>query len=55
MAACRSSLKNTKKTNFKPILNKTSLRAYYMELKFDMLGVPRKLVKYVIHLSKRKN
>jgi hypothetical protein len=40
--------------NFKPILNKTSPRAH-TELEFDVLGIPQKLVKYVAHLSKRKN
>ena len=35
-------------------MNKTSLPGE-MELEFDVLGVPRKLVKYVIHLSKEKN
>jgi hypothetical protein len=53
MAACRNSSKNTRKMNLKPVLNKTSPRAH-MELEFDMLGVPGKLVKYVVHLSKRK-
>jgi hypothetical protein len=54
MAACRSSSKNIGKMNLILVLNKTSPRAY-MELKLDMLGVHGKLVKYVIHLSKRKN
>jgi hypothetical protein len=54
MAACRSSSKNTRKMNLEPILNKNSPRAY-MELEFDVLGVPGKLVKHVIHLSKRKS
>jgi hypothetical protein len=40
--------------NLKPNLNKTSLWAH-TELEFDMLGIPEKLVKYVIHSSKRKN
>jgi hypothetical protein len=53
MAACRSSSKNTRKMNVKPILNKTSPRAH-TELEFDVLGVPRKLVKYVVHLLKKK-
>jgi hypothetical protein len=26
-----------------------------MELDFDMLGISKKLVKYVVHLPKRKN
>jgi hypothetical protein len=46
--------KNTGKINLKPILNKTSPWAC-IELGFDVLGVPKKLVKYVVHLSKRKN
>jgi hypothetical protein len=53
MAACRSSSKNTRKMNLKLILNKTSPQAH-MELEFDVLGVPRKLVKYVVHFLKRK-
>jgi hypothetical protein len=35
-----------------PILNTNSPHAH-KELKFCMLGVARKLVKYVVHLSKR--
>jgi hypothetical protein len=38
------------KMNLKPISNKTSPRAH-TKLELDMLGVPRKLVKYVVHLS----
>jgi hypothetical protein len=53
MAACRSSSKNTRKMNLKPNLNKTSPWAH-MELEFDVFGIPGKLVKYVVHLSKRK-
>jgi hypothetical protein len=53
MAACRSSSKNIGKMNLIPVLNKTSPRAH-MESELDVLGVPRKLVKYVLHLSKRK-
>jgi hypothetical protein len=34
-----------------PIFNKTSPRAH-AELELDMLGVHRKLVKYVVHSSK---
>jgi hypothetical protein len=34
-------------------LNKTSPRAH-MELELDVLGIPGKLVKYVVHLCKRK-
>jgi hypothetical protein len=37
-----------------PVLNKTSPRAH-MESELDVLGVHRTLVKYVVHLSKRKN
>jgi hypothetical protein len=33
--------------NLKPILNKTSPRVH-IESEFDMLGVPEKLVKYVV-------
>jgi hypothetical protein len=51
MAACRSSSKNTRKINLKPVLNKISPRAY-TESELDMLGVTGKLVKYVVHLSK---
>jgi hypothetical protein len=54
MAACRSSSKNIGKMSLIPLFNKTSLQAH-MESKLDMLGVPGKLVKYVVHLSKRKN
>jgi hypothetical protein len=53
MAACRSSLENTGKMNLIYVLNKTSPRAH-MESELDMLGVPKKLVKYVIHSPKRK-
>jgi hypothetical protein len=53
MATCRSSLENTRKINSKPILNKTSPRAH-TKSELDVLGVPRKLVKYVVHSSKRK-
>jgi hypothetical protein len=49
---CRS-LENTGKINLKSFLNKTSPQAH-MELEFDVFGVPEKLVKYVVHLSKRK-
>jgi hypothetical protein len=53
MAACRRSLENTGKMSLIPIFNKNSPRAH-MELEFDMLGVHGKLVKYVVHLFKRK-
>jgi hypothetical protein len=39
--------------NLKPILNKNSPRAH-TKLEFDMLDVPRKLVKYVVHSSQKK-
>jgi hypothetical protein len=53
MDACRSSLENIGKMNLIPVLNKTSPQAHtHSEL--DMLGVPGKLVKYVVHLFKRK-
>jgi hypothetical protein len=54
MDACRSSLENTGKINLIPILNKTSPWAH-LELELDVLGVPGKLIKYVVHLYKRKN
>jgi hypothetical protein len=39
--------------NLKSILNKTSPRVH-MELELGVLGVLKKLVKYVVHSSKRK-
>jgi hypothetical protein len=54
MAACRSSSKNTRKINLKPVMNKTSPWAH-IKSEFDVLGVPGKLMKYVVHSSKRKN
>jgi hypothetical protein len=54
MAACRNSLENIRKMNLIFVLNKTSLRAH-TELELDVLGVHGKLVKYVVHSSKRKN
>jgi hypothetical protein len=35
-------------------LNKTSPHTH-IELELEVLGVPKKLVKYVVYLSKRKN
>jgi hypothetical protein len=52
MAACRSSLENTRKMSLIPIFNK-NLPQPHTEL--ELLGVHRKLVKYVVHLSKRKD
>jgi hypothetical protein len=49
MAAYRSSSENKRKMNLIPLLNKTLPRAH-VELVLDVLGIPRKLVKYVIHL-----
>jgi hypothetical protein len=46
-------LKKYRKNELKTCLNKTSPWAH-TELELDMLGVPRKLVKYVVHLCKRK-
>jgi hypothetical protein len=42
------------KNELKTVLNKTSPLAH-TESEFDMLGVPGKLGKYVVHLFKRKN
>ena len=53
MDACRSSLENTRKMNLQSILKKNSLWIH-TELVFDMLGVARKLVKYVVQLFRRK-
>jgi hypothetical protein len=53
MVACRSSSENTRKMNLKPILNKNSPRAH-TELELDVLSVHEKLVKFVVHFSKRK-
>jgi hypothetical protein len=54
MAACRSSLKNIGKISLIPIFNKTSPPAH-TKSELDVLGVHRKLVKYIVCLSKRKN
>jgi hypothetical protein len=54
MAACRSSLENTGKMSLILVFNKNSPRAH-MESELGVLGVHRKLVKYVVHSSKRKN
>jgi hypothetical protein len=54
MVACSCSLENTRKMSLKPFLNKTSPLAH-TELEFDVLGIAKKLVKYVVHLSKIKN
>jgi hypothetical protein len=54
MAACRSSLENTGKMSLILVFNKNSPQAH-MESELDVLGVHGKLVKYVVHSSKRKN
>jgi hypothetical protein len=54
MAACRSSLENSWKMSLILVFNKNSPWAH-TELELDVLGVHRKLVKYVVHSSKRKN
>jgi hypothetical protein len=53
MAACRSSSENTLKMSLILVFNKNSPQAH-IELELDVLGVHGKLVKYVVHLSKRK-
>jgi hypothetical protein len=53
MVACRSSLENTGKMNLILVFHKNSPRAH-TESEFDVLGVHRKLVKYVVHLLKKK-
>jgi hypothetical protein len=52
MATCRSSSENIGKMSLIPIFNKNLPQAH-MESEFDVLGVHGKLVKYVVHLSKR--
>jgi hypothetical protein len=54
MAACRSSLENIGKMSLIPVFNNNLPRAH-TELELDVLGVHGKLVKYVVHSSKRKN
>jgi hypothetical protein len=53
MATCRSSSGNIGKMSLIPVFNKNSPQAH-TESEFDVLGVHGKLVKYVVHLSKRK-
>jgi hypothetical protein len=53
MAACRSSLENTGKMSLIPVFNKNSPRAHTVS-ELDVPGVHGKLVKYVVHSSKRK-
>jgi hypothetical protein len=54
MVACRSSSENTRKMSLTPDLNKTSPQAH-TKLELDVLGVYKKLVKYVVYSSKRRN
>jgi hypothetical protein len=54
MAAYRSSSKNIGKMSLILVFNK-NLPLAHMDLELDMLGVHGKLVKYVVHSSKRKN
>jgi hypothetical protein len=54
MAACWSSLENTVKMSLILVFNKNSPRAH-TESELGVLGVHGKLVKYVVHSSKRKN
>jgi hypothetical protein len=52
MATCGSSLENKGKMNLKHVLNKTSPQAH-TESELDVLGIPKKLMKYVVHSSKK--
>jgi hypothetical protein len=54
MAACRSSLENTRKMSLILVFNKNSPWAHTVS-ELGVLGVHGKLVKYVVHSSKRKN
>jgi hypothetical protein len=54
MAACRSSLENIGKMSLILVFNKISPRAHTVS-ELGVLGVHGKLVKYVVHSSKRKN
>jgi hypothetical protein len=54
MATCRSPSENTGKMNLIPVLNKTPLRAH-TELELDVLGVHKKLVKYLVVQMKKLN
>jgi hypothetical protein len=51
---CRSSSENTGKMSLIPVFNKTSPQAH-TELELDVLDVHGKLLKHVVHSSKRKN
>jgi hypothetical protein len=54
IAACRSSLENTGKMSLILVFNKNSPRAHTVS-ELGVLGVHGKVVKYVVHLSERKN
>jgi hypothetical protein len=54
MATYRSSSENTGKMSLIALFNKNSPRAH-IESELGMLGVHGKLVKYVVHSSKRNN
>jgi hypothetical protein len=54
MAACRSSSENIGKISLILVFNKNSPRAH-TESELDVLDVHGKLVKHIVHLSKRKN
>jgi hypothetical protein len=54
MAACRSSFENTWKMSLILVFNKNLPQAH-TESELGMLGVHGKLVKYVVHSSKRNN
>jgi hypothetical protein len=51
VVAYKSSSKNTRKMNMQPVLNK-NIPWIHVQSKFDVLGVAKELVKYVVHLSK---
>jgi hypothetical protein len=53
MVACRSSLENTRKMSLIPVFIKNLPRAH-TESELDVLGIHKKLVKYLVHSSKRK-
>jgi hypothetical protein len=53
MAACRSSSENTLKMSLILVFNKNSPLAH-TESELGVLGIHGKLVKYVVHSSKRK-
>jgi hypothetical protein len=54
MVVCRSSLENTWKMSLILVFNK-NLPRVHTKSELDVLGVHGKLMKYVVHSSKRKN